>query len=399
MGAKIQLSHELRTGCYEFLILGILDDAFEKNNFPFCLHVCEKRVTFAHVIELVRHIEVLLLESDCVIVPDFGGFTAHRVPATYDREERSFLPPLRTLGFNPQLRINDSLLAQSYITAYDISYPEALRRIADDVSEMKRLLDEEGSFTMSGIGTLTVNMDGNYEFEPCEAGILSPAYYGLSSVWFKQLSDKTVVSQPAPSPLLEEEEPQSVQTEDAPALLDFTDSSDDDDERAISIKMSWLRNAVAIAAAVVAFFLLSTPIANSDLNTTAMSNLQGQLLYKLIPQDTNMLPAEPVAEEATAKSTHAPVVQAKEQNASANSQTPIYYIVLASQVKRSNADMYVEHLHKLGYSDAKVFVHKNIVRVVCGEFSSEADAYSRLSQLHQKEEFEEAWVYKAPTEV
>ena len=28
------------------------------------------------VIELQRHIEILLLDNDCVIVPDFGGFVA-----------------------------------------------------------------------------------------------------------------------------------------------------------------------------------------------------------------------------------------------------------------------------------------------------------------------------------
>ena len=29
------------------------------------------------MIELARHIEILLLENDCVIVPELGGFIAH----------------------------------------------------------------------------------------------------------------------------------------------------------------------------------------------------------------------------------------------------------------------------------------------------------------------------------
>ena len=29
------------------------------------------------MIELAQHIEVLLLENDCVIVPGFGGYKAH----------------------------------------------------------------------------------------------------------------------------------------------------------------------------------------------------------------------------------------------------------------------------------------------------------------------------------
>ena len=85
------------------------------------------------MIELERHIEILLLSNDCVIVPGFGGFTAHHIEARYAETEQLFLPPLRTLGFNPQLTMNDSLLALSYVEAYDISYPEALRRIENDV--------------------------------------------------------------------------------------------------------------------------------------------------------------------------------------------------------------------------------------------------------------------------
>ena len=120
-----------------------------------------------------------MLDNDCVIVPEFGGFVAHQVGARYDERDHMWLPPTRTLGFNPQLRINDSLLVQSYVNAYDISYPEALRSIEDEVDTLKQELQNEGSYTLDDIGTLTVNSEGNYLFEPCEAGILSPEYYGL----------------------------------------------------------------------------------------------------------------------------------------------------------------------------------------------------------------------------
>ena len=44
----------------------------------------QKSRTFANVIELERHIEILLLSNDCVIVPDLGGFMAHHREAGYD---------------------------------------------------------------------------------------------------------------------------------------------------------------------------------------------------------------------------------------------------------------------------------------------------------------------------
>ena len=62
------------------------------------------------MIELAQHIETLLLENDCVIVPGFGGFVAHYSPATRVKEENIFLPPTRIIGFNPQLKLNDGVL-------------------------------------------------------------------------------------------------------------------------------------------------------------------------------------------------------------------------------------------------------------------------------------------------
>ena len=55
------------------------------------------------MIELAQHIEALLLENDCVIVPGLGGFVAHYTPAMRVAEENTFLPPTRIIGFNPGL--------------------------------------------------------------------------------------------------------------------------------------------------------------------------------------------------------------------------------------------------------------------------------------------------------
>ena len=122
---------------------------------PNYLRDWRKKVIFAFVLlimtELARHIEILLLNNDCVIVPGFGGFMTHHTSAVYSDEEGIFLPPSRSLGFNPQLTINDSLLAQSYVEAYDISYPEALRRIEDDVNELRQNINNNGNCSFDNI--------------------------------------------------------------------------------------------------------------------------------------------------------------------------------------------------------------------------------------------------------
>ena len=299
---------------------------------------------------------------------------------------------MRTLGFNPQLRMNDSILAQSYVEAYDISYPEALRRIEEEVDEMKQILEEEGCYTMNDLGTLTVNQEGNYEFEPCEAGILSPTLYGLGAFPFPKLKDEKPVEQPAEQPT---EQPAAHEVAIVPAVAANEDT--------LHIKMSWVRNSIAIAAAVIAFFFMSTPIVNSDLDTRTMSRLQNNLIYKLMPKDSNVVPAEPVKDTIPAT----PVTQKVKEPQTAISQNktadkPIadkrFCIVLASQVKKSNAENFVDQLHQQGYAEAKLYISNNIVRVICGEFETETEAYDQLNRLHKKSGFEEAWVYKKKSE-
>ena len=82
-----------------------------------------KMYYFCNMIELSKHIEVLLLENDCVIVPGLGGFIAHKRQAAYSIQKGEFMPPLRTIGFNPQLIMNDGLLVQSYMQAFNTDFP------------------------------------------------------------------------------------------------------------------------------------------------------------------------------------------------------------------------------------------------------------------------------------
>ena len=56
------------------------------------------------MLRIDRHIEILLLENDCIIVPGLGGFVAYYSEAYYEEAENIYLPPYRTVGFNPVLK-------------------------------------------------------------------------------------------------------------------------------------------------------------------------------------------------------------------------------------------------------------------------------------------------------
>lgn len=361
------------------------------------MFISEKSCNFALVIELDRHIEILLLSNDCVIVPDLGGFMAHHIDARYDENDHMFLPPLRTLGFNPQLTMNDSLLAQSYVEAYDMSYPEALRRIEDEVNELKQHLETEGYYEMNDIGVLELNEDGKYIFSPCEAGILTPQLYGLSSFEMEPLKNQQKQQ-------LQQQQEETAEVAETVAIeTNEILEEEDTDDRAIIIKMSWVRNTVAIAAAILAFFLMTTPVSNSENNYQAVSNLNNSILAGMMPKDSNMKKidvskleqAKPVIKRDSAQTVKDVKTPEKTSTVTVKAESaPIYRIVLASYITKKNANTFVEELHKKGYRDAEVFIRNNVTRVVYGNFKTINEAYNKLNSIQQQEGFEEAWVMK-----
>ena len=330
------------------------------------------------MIELERHIEILLLSNDCVIVPGLGGFMAHHMDARYDESEELFLPPYRTLGFNPQLVINDSLLVQSFIETYDISYPEALRRIESQVEELRQHLDNEGQYELNDIGTLKLNDEGNLEFTPCEAGTLTPSLYGLSS--FEM-------------PLLQKEESteKTVAAETAKEKAVVKDLSH---ERAFIVKMSWLRNLAAAAAAIIAFFMIGTPVSNSEIN-----DVQQSAFINISSNDNH---AAATSDEGASSASNSGITvgpcadkaQPVEIEKPAAAPARHYCIVLASQVSRKNAENFVEQLKKQGFADAHI-METHMLRVVMGNYPTENEAYNSLQTLRgQSKHFRDAWVMK-----
>ena len=96
------------------------------------------------MIELAQHIKTLLTDNDCVIVPELGGFIAHYTPAMWMEERNMFLPPTRMIGFNPQLKMNDGLLVQSYMAAENLNFSKASQRLQHEVSQLISNLHTKG---------------------------------------------------------------------------------------------------------------------------------------------------------------------------------------------------------------------------------------------------------------
>lgn len=344
------------------------------------------------MIELDRHIEILLLSNDCVIIPNFGGFMAHYVESRNDERDAAFLPPMRTIGFNPKLTLNDSLLAQSYVEVYDISYPDAISRIEDEVRELKQHLANNERYEMNSIGVLKMNQSGNYEFEPCSAGILTPSLYGLSYYEFKtleQLEEKGVTEKLQVIPA---EMSQVGLTPEKITSENNTENKSGYQAKSSKIISMW-RNIAIASVAFILFLLIPAPLANNKLQLT-QSKVNTSLLEYVMPKEVTTGEKQVESIIKVTQHTAASSKEHQQKNITTISNKTGFTIVLASKIGKKNAEDYVFSLYKKGYKLAEVFSKNSNTKVIYGAYTTQEEAYRTLHELHEHQEFSDAWVMK-----
>ena len=390
------------------------------------------------MIELAQHIEVLLLENDCVIVPGLGGFVAHYTPAMRVAEENVFLPPTRIIGFNPQLKMNDGLLVQSYMAVYDTDFSDATRIVEKEVAYIFTALHEEGKVDLPNIGELRYSIHGTYDFAPYDHKITTPYLYGLDSFEMQELAELKKPYAELKKPYMEKTIRYSV-----PVVPE-------DKKRRVEIKFnrSYLSNAVAMIAVVALFFFLSTPIENTEVVEGNYAQLLPNELFEMIEKeslainpivvsrkaDTPKASAQkntgqkakkkvvPVAvrevKVGQANAQNAPVVsQPKQQAAEVSSSASAtiksevqkttagtvapslvsakkYHIIIASVGTEKDAEAMAKQLIEKGYPHAKAIVGDGKMRVSIESCGTETEAYQALNRVRQNETYKNAWVLK-----
>lgn len=346
--------------------------------------------------ELERHIAKLLLDNDCVIVPGFGGFMAHHIAASYDEKNNIFLPPTRTVGFNPRLTMNDSVLAQDYVSCYDLSYPEALKRIESEVDEFRQMiLGKDGGYELCGIGRLYALENGEYDFIPNDTGITTPATYGFQAFELDTLPATESASESTSAASADdirntESSPFATCSPIAEAAAPVPTHNEEEETEpqtlSLNIPVKILRNMAA--ACIVLFVMLSIPsrLGDASTGTTNQSAIDTKWLYEIMPKEmTSGKPRSLVASEEAA--------QAKaNEHADEADALPYYTIVLASRVSIKNAQQYVDKLHQQGMTEANVCRSNGFTKVIYKKFASRAEANSALSQLKADSSFADSWI-------
>lgn len=330
------------------------------------------------MIELSKHIESLLLKHNCVIIPGLGGFVTQYMPARYIEEENLYLPPYRSVGFNARLTLNDGLLVQSYMQACDTSYPEAVRIIDEAVSDIKRELQEKGEFELNGIGRLTLNVNGLYDFDPSRSGVLSPELYGLDSFCIERIERQ----QEAAAPKTPKKKRSRIIKKTAKAYE-------------FSINKEIVNYVAAAVVALFFYFVWATPV--NDIST-ARPNEASMFSHAIVPEKAAPAPKAATPKAKVATPVGAPAEKAAAQKAPLPETKPDvqpqerFTIVLASSITKKNAETFVEQLKAQGITGTEVVQRRKMVRVVCNRYATQDEAQAALNSLRSKALFSEAWV-------
>ncbi len=353
------------------------------------------------MIDIEKHIAKLLLSNDCVIIPNFGGFIAHYVPSTYDENRNIFLPPKRIIGFNAQLIMNDSLLAQSFVEEYGISFPEAVTRIESDTILLQNELYNNGSYELAEIGTLTSTNDSNYCFTPSPTGFLTPELYALSCFEFPTCNNTNIGNiKTIPSSIVTTENHENIVAENKSpitkkkcSVYEAESESQQDCKKVVKISVNNIYKWAVACVAILIVLLIPAPVGNSsDLNISKTS-VDTNLLYRIFPKDitvgTPKLENNSTNKKFVANTDS--VMAIPNTNAKENT-GPHFCIVMASRVTSKNAEAYVEQLHKKGMTEARVYHSSKNTKVVYGNYATHAEAHKVLSKINDNFQFQDCWI-------
>jgi nucleoid DNA-binding protein len=117
-------------------------------------------------VNLTPYIKELIINHDCIILPDFGGFETSYTPARFDPKTKKMLPPTKVVEFKPTYKTGGEILMNHISTKLNIDLYTAKKIIDDYISELKTRIRNKEQIFLEGIGIFKPGFSGEPIFEP-----------------------------------------------------------------------------------------------------------------------------------------------------------------------------------------------------------------------------------------
>lgn len=312
--------------------------------------------------ELVSHIEFLLHDHNCVIIPGFGGFVINSSPARRDGMA-TFHPPVSELVFNRYLTHNDGLLAQSFMKSDSIPFEAAMQKIEHAVQEMMRELREGRKIELGALGQFEMNSIKQFVYKP--TAYVQPLFFGLKTASLKPLVQM---------------QPSTVKThgeQKSPRL------------RTVGI--------TAAAAAVLLLLMFLLPVGDRTIVHQSAQIISEIDLFGSRPHQpkSDEAIAEMVEAEESTDVTMEEATVAEPEILVSNDQMPRYYIIVGVYEVKEVAEKMMEKLMDGGFTERGWMKRPGRIDVYAASFADREEAEGTLKKIHlDYPAYREAWILK-----
>ncbi len=347
------------------------------------------------------YLENLLVDYDCVVVPQLGGFITNYKPAQIDQKSGVAHPPQKDVSFNKNLTKSDGLLETTLSQDRNISFEEASASLKDAVEMCWQKLHEGRKVQFKKVGVLYIDGNKNLRFEPSGDVNFLKSSFGFDS--FK-----------LPAPATRETPIPAVQTEEVPAETPVIELG-----RSRTSSIYWVAAAtmlpfIAMSAyiGISTDFKSPTEVTVADLNPfksashaipayaereTNTNKVSVETTEVAFPENVAVFPysfetgkidSTGVWVDLREKGVASPALAAKPSG--------LYHIIGGCFGERTNAEKFVSRLEMRGYSAAILDLHKGLYRVKIESFGDYDQALNSLDDMRTTGTFPNAWLLKKP---
>ncbi|GBU07431.1 cell division protein [Bacteroidales bacterium] len=335
--------------------------------------------------EITSHISFLLTKHECVIIPALGAFVVQDSKASCADDSGVFVPPMRSLGFNSELKHNDGLLSGSLMKERNISFEESNLLIEQFCDYFKKEIYTRGNIEIQSVGKFNYSQEKKLIFTPSSEPSSNASFYGFSNFYL--------------SPLTQIEIPVFINTEKAKTSTNLW----------LQVGQKIISATASVAAVIIVFLLLSSPLTQDEIPQQYASFIsQFASLEKMVLDSINknkdtseiaiIMPAEIYADK---QALDLPAYEEKEievleifpeKIVAENSMS--YCIVVGSFPSLIQAEKELANIQKEEqFKNATIINKENRARISVGQFYEKAEADDFLNNLRKSNpKYADAWL-------
>lgn len=306
---------------------------------------------------LNSYIRDLLVLHDCVIVPGLGGFVADYESASQS-EKGYFSPPRKRVAFNPQLKTNDGLLANTIAEIEKIPYDKAMEKISSFVTMLNKELKAKGIYDIAPVGIFKKESTGTITFEPNKYTNFFVIPTGMSNFSIPELPKHTIIT------------PITERKTGSPILKRI------------------------LVAGISGVALLSLVLKQEKLSEVSFAGLLPSFstttIVEKVPMETKTI-AETVAEieiveeQPKVEEIIQPTYTMENKN---------YHVVVGCFAEKANAEIQGAKFKEKGLAPITFSYNSQLTGVAVGSFDNITDAQALMNTLRKNNEAPSAWILK-----